>query len=419
MAGRQQVRQRVALVLPGDHHDATQLGRGLAPGGGSPPDLLVELPGHGTLAVPLDDLDHAHEEGGEELVCIAHATRGHPGIVPVLLEHSLEARDLITSDVEVRRGREDLAHLRHDLLERGPDLGCRHVHVAGPLGVEQVTARTQHRAGVAGPVDLGHQRHPARVGVLHERLQFIQLVARHSATVPRAECGVRRRGEGPALVVREVKLDEVQLVRPCERDELLELGDGVRAARDIDHERAMGGARDVPHSPHRPARLAGLGIEQLQEGGAGVRQPTRVARAEHHGVGDLELVFEAPAQVRVQLQGDVAGPGRALVHARRVPGERAQLGRQGARERQALLAIHHDAGSRAPGEVPGVERDGVRPGHQRGVRGLVLRASHGRPGYDHAREGGRQQRSGEPVGARMGVQGLAGVEEARGPSRSP
>ena len=91
--------------------------------------------------------------------------------------------------------------------------------------------------GVAREIEFGNNCHATGVGVGNKIEKFFTSV---DLIVLKIVCDWLE-GKGEELVVCEMKLEVTDLIKPTETNAVFDHADGMRSARDIDHEAAIVG----------------------------------------------------------------------------------------------------------------------------------------------------------------------------------
>ena len=219
------------------------------------------------------------------------AMRAHDGLDAPEEVHVVLRRGglrLVAADVEVRPGRqrsdlsddvvdEPIGQLLTDAQRAEADLDTR-VESGRDAVAAQLRVRRQRGVRVPGQVDLGHDGDVAG-GRVRDELRVLALRVGASRAAPHLGAppvprqlrpGANR--EPPALIVREVQVQPVQLVESHQVDEPLDVGDPEEVPRDVEHRAAPDEARPVldrprPHPPRpRPnGRALDLRSQELSQ----------------------------------------------------------------------------------------------------------------------------------------------------------
>ncbi len=322
----------------------------------------------------------------------------------------LRLHRLVAAEVDLRAG-EERHHLgEHVLHERDGVIGrIEDVVEDAPLGGDLGGLARDAEVGVGGNrgdrvarhLDLGHDLHEPRPRVLHD---LPHVVLRVEAAVAHAVVALGRRVVGrvaderlraprahggqprvfldldpPALVVRQVPVERVQLVQREEVDVLLHELLRHEVPRHVEVRPAPPEARRVldPHGGQRPV---GAGHVRRAEDGRRQQLADRLHGVERAGEAcgahldavrrDLEPVAlrAEPGERRV-VPEDHAVPRRhrAHGHRQRVAGRRPQVRRQPPRGAVARL-VRDDHGVGRERERPGLDLQRGRLGHDRDGR---------------------------------------------------
>ena len=319
---------------------------------------------------------------------------------------------LVAPDVDVRRReqRQDLVQdglqeREHALFAGAVDVGAdpeARAHLEGPAGAAQLRVRGQRGQAVAGHLDLRDDPDVARRGVRHDlrdlRLR-VEAPVGHAVVPPAPHeppagaRAARAHGrqlrerldlEAPALVLREMPVQDVQLVEGHQVQDPQHLGLALEVAPLVQHEAAPreaggvlnGQARDLPRHPRDRAARLGVGGEELAQRLQPVEDPGFVRGLQGDARrGDGQPVPLAPQRLRRPALAEVDGPlaggkGTVAEHGQREPGWRPQEVLEPCRV-PAVGGVGHDGGLGGQGERPGVPAQGARERDER------QRLSHG------------------------------------------
>jgi len=456
----------VDVAVGGGGHDdvVPALGRGDAAFGAAPghdgrprgqPAFEDLVPADETLAHGVKDLLHPLDEIALELALVLQPLGFQAGLAGgAALPFGLVG--LVAPDVDEWAGEESgdldeniLQELEGLLLARAEDVGDGPVAArldrerparAGELGVGG-----QGRRGVAGHLDLGHDGDMARRGVSDDLADLVlgvePAVGRGLAGllglagVPVLVLPVDPPGpdlgqpgifldlDAPALVVRQVPMEGVQLVRGQDvdpaQDELLgeEVAGAVEKGPPPGESRLVldADARDRPRR-RRPGRAFDRWGQELAEGLDTVEDSRRHGAADENPVGgDVEKVAFVPQPGREILEpeddragrhGDLPGELGRNIDADGISGRAAEHVFEGGSHGQELdlALLDGDARGRSEGESPGPGLEAQGGGYDRwpcspssGRRGGAARRCHREANGRH-RDKGRNLRTVSHVG---------------------
>ena len=243
---------------------------------------------------------------------------------------------------------------------------------------------------MAGGFDLGHDGHAAVIGELHERQQLVQVV-RGGAGIAAVPPGVFTQhgktfaGEHPGRIIREVEMQEADLVQAAHEDDLLEMVQRVVPPRQVQHRAAIFRLRLGVDRHHRQQELGALPRDRLQHGG-GTQRDGRVVRAADADAvpGDLHHVPFA-REGAVAGQRDVALAAPALRDRQAHAGGLVNFIRENLRQPGQRVAVGHDARFAGQGEFPCAQVQAFGPGNNTGsaaVRRRLRRTADGQQSHD-------------------------------------
>ena len=193
------------------------------------------------------------------------------------------------------------------------------IHPDAKLGKESLTLAiltdTEHLGivgvedgGVTGTLDLGHEIDAAGGGVVVQIGDLLRRVGLGGIVQQRERLG----GQGVALIVGKMQVQIIDLIKEANIHELQHLPEGVPAAGEVAHQRAVGlvGAILDAHAGQGDTLLSLF--DHLQQGGKGVTKSLgrggvhgrRCLRVDHVGIrSKYSVKAKSDAALRIGCQG--------------------------------------------------------------------------------------------------------------------